>query len=189
MEGGKKVEDVRVTGMMIHYLYICHRKLWLLPRGVFFSGENYFLKMGKLIEEKFLYERSRENKELEDKDSKIYLNEGYLQGQIDYIDKEGNCLIVGEIKRSGRARKAALMQIAFYLYILKLKGIENIKGKLLLDEEKEEVEVILSDELEREVKKAIMQVKSICRQPHIPKAIPLEKHFCRGCSFKDFCFA
>ena len=52
---------------------------------------------------------------------------------------------MGEIKKSSRFEKVAIMQLAFYLYRLKEKGI-SVEGELLIPKERRKVPIKLTSE-------------------------------------------
>jgi len=78
------------------------------------------------------------------------------------------------------------MQLAFYLRELKKQGI-FAKGELLIPKEKKRFKVELTDEIEKELEKAISEIKkiiSIEKPPH-----PEKNQFCRNCAYYEFCWS
>lgn len=136
------------------------------------SQSNPYIEIGRLISEGSY---RREKKEI------------HLENMIiDILKKDGQELVIGEIKKSSRFEKAATMQLAYYLLKLKSLGIEA-RGELLFPKEKKKLEVVLTTELEEELYKAEREIKKIILMPHPPK-IP-EIKFCKNCGYREFCYA
>jgi len=164
--------DRRITGNLVNAYYICHRKLWLFAHEVNPFPDNPYLEIGALIGEESY---KREKKEI-------------LIGniKIDLIKRKNNeDVVVAEIKKSSKGKDAAIMQLLFYLYQLKKKGIDA-QGELLIPKEKKKVSVELTDEIVEKLKTAIAEIREIISKenPPLPKKIP----FCRNCAYREFCW-
>jgi len=162
----------RITGNLVNAYYICHRKLWLFAHEVNPFPDNPYLEIGALIGEESY---KREKKEI-------------LIGniKIDLIKRKNNeDVVVAEIKKSSKGKDAAIMQLLFYLYQLKKKGIDA-QGELLIPKEKKKVSVELTDEIVEKLKTAIAEIREIISKenPPLPKKIP----FCRNCAYREFCW-
>lgn len=160
-----------ITGTLIWYYYVCKRQVWLLSRELNPNQEDYFLEMGRLIHENTYL---RERKEI-----KIF------NMNIDLIKKQDGKLVVGEIKKSSRFMLPAKMQIAFYLYQLKRKGI-NLKGELLIPKEKKRISLELNEDLERELKDSFAKIREIISNDKPPQ--PEKIHWCKYCAYNEFCW-
>ncbi len=102
-----------ITGTAINYLYICQRKLWFYRHHIEMEHTSDKVDLGKhLHEESYPREQRREW----DIDSLI---------KIDFVDKQG---ILHDIKSGISMETAHIMQICYYLYLLKQKGVPNRKG-------------------------------------------------------------
>jgi len=161
-----------ITGTMIWYYYICEREVWLMAREIHPDQEDPFIEIGRILSEES-YKREKKN---------IYL-EGMI---IDVMKVKNGEVIIGEVKKSSRFEKAAKMQLSFYLLKLKKMGIEA-KGELLFPREKKKVEVILTDEIENELKIAEGKIKSIINLDKPPEAKKIK--FCKNCAYEEFCFS
>ncbi|MEW6687212.1 MAG: CRISPR-associated protein Cas4 [Candidatus Edwardsbacteria bacterium] len=166
------VPDKSITGTLIWYYYICHREVWLMAHQLEPSQENPFIEIGKLISEES-YSRERKQIHLENI-------------VIDVLRRDDGQVIVGEVKKSSRFENSAKMQLAFYLYNLKEKGIEA-KGELLFPREKKRIEIFLKPEIENEIKKAKAEIKTIIGLEKPPEAKKIR--FCRKCGYQEFCWA
>jgi len=105
---------------MVWYYYICTRQVWLIAHSIEPDQENNFLKLGRHIHEIF-YKRNK----------KEFFIDNQIKIDIIYPKK-----VIGEIKKSSKYNlKSAQMQLAFYLYYMKQKGVE-LEGELHFPEER-----------------------------------------------------
>ncbi|WP_456324807.1 CRISPR-associated protein Cas4 [Desulfonauticus submarinus] len=162
----------QITGNLINAYYICHRKLWLFAHEVNPPSNNPYLEIGTLIGEESY---KREKREI-------------LVGniKIDLIKKESGNTVIAEIKKSSKGIKAARMQLLFYLYQLKRKGIKA-KGELLIPKERKKISMELTAESIEILEKTITEIEEIIskEKPPLPKKIS----FCRNCSYFEFCWS
>jgi len=164
------MEEININGTLIWYYYICPREVWLIGHSIEADQESDFLILGKHIHEIF-YKRQK----------KEFLIDNTIK-----IDILPNKKVIGEIKKSSKYLKSAKMQIAFYLYYMKQKGI-NIEGELLIPEERKREKVVLTKELEQELEKAIKEINKILNQEKPPK--PVEIPYCKNCAYKEMCWS
>lgn len=102
--------------------------------------------------------------------------------KLDIIDGD----FVREIKISSKMSNSHRMQLLYYLYYLKKRGIEK-KGIINYVKEKKQEFIELTAKDETEIEKALVEIKSICEVKRPP---PLEKlPICKKCSYYEFCFA
>jgi CRISPR-associated exonuclease Cas4 len=164
-------EVININGTLIWYYYICHREVWLIGHSIEADQENDFLILGKHFHESFY---KREKKEI-------------LIDNTIKIDILSNKKVIGEIKKSSKFLQSAKMQVAFYLFYLKEeKGIE-IEGELLIPEEKKRVKIILTKEIEEEIKRAIVNITEILKLPKPPK--PEKIPYCKNCAYREMCWS
>lgn len=133
---------------------------------------NPFIEIGRIISETS-YERERRQVRL---DNMI----------IDLIKSDKQDLVIGEVKKSSRFERAAKMQLAYYLFRLKRLGVEA-KGQLLFPKEKKKLEVVLTYELENELRNAEEEIARIILMPKPPEA--LKNRYCKSCGYQEFCYA
>ena len=158
----------RVTGSLINAFYICPRKAWLIAHEFGPEPDNVYIEIGKLIAGEAY---RRKGKEV------IFENI-----KIDLIKRENKDIIVGEVKKSSKGEKAAVMQLAFYLYRLKQRGISAI-GELLIPKEKKRIPVELTSNLENELKQAFCHIKEIISQDNPPE--PAKNKYCTHCAYRE----
>jgi len=168
----EKNRPTKPSGTLIWYYYICPREVWFMSRQLNPSQENPFIEIGKLISEES-YERERKEVRV---DNIV----------IDVLKDSGGKVLVGEVKKSSRYEKSAMMQLCYYLLRLKYLGIEA-KGLLLFPKEKKRIEVNLSPEIENELENAINEIEMIKQMSTPPK---LKKtRFCAKCGFIEVCWS
>jgi len=93
---------------------------------------------------------------------------------------------IREIKISSKMANADYMQTVYYLYYLKQLGIKK-KGVINYVKEKRREEIELTNQLETEIEKALVEIKRILSQNKPPR---LEKlPYCKKCAYFGFCYA
>ena len=105
---------------------------------------------------------------------------------MDVIRREKGQLVIGEVKKSSKYEKSAMMQLAFYLLGLRDRGLDAV-GELMFPKEKKKIKVVLTDELIAELEEAKREILRIIYQdmPQPPKKIV----FCRNCAYAEFCWS
>ncbi|RKY63322.1 MAG: CRISPR-associated protein Cas4 [Candidatus Latescibacterota bacterium] len=163
---------LRVTGTLIASFYVCKREVWLMSRELIPDQDNSFLEIGRLVEENF-YKRESKG-----------FNVGNIK--IDIVRKGSESILIGEVKKSSRYEKPAIMQLAFYLLKLKESGIKS-EGEILIPKERKRIKVILTEEIETELKNTIREIEKIIQQD---KPLPKERiKFCTNCAYREFCWS
>ena len=161
-----------IYATLIWYYYICPREVWLMSRQLTPLQDNPFIDIGRYISEE-AYKRERKEIRIENI-------------VIDLLRKEGDNVVICEVKKSSRFEKSAKMQLAYYLLRLKRLGI-SATGELLFPKEKKKVSVTLTKEIEEELISAQKQIKSII-QMELPPPIRKIK-FCSKCGYREFCWS
>ena len=161
-----------ITGTAINYLYICQRKLWFYTHHLEMEHTSEKVDLGKhLHDESYPREKRREW----DIDNLI---------RIDFVDKQG---ILHDIKFGTSMETAHIMQICYYLYLLKQKGVSNRKGIINYPRQRQTTEVELTPEKEKEVEDAITKVQEITALPTPPHADYMK--ICKSCSYQELCWS
>ncbi len=161
-----------VVGSFIHAYLICPRKTWLMAHQISPDEDNIFLQIGRLIQSQS-YARERKEVHLE-----------HLS--LDLVRRGEKNFVVAEVKKSSRAKEAARMQLAFYLYELKQMGIEA-EGELLFPDERKREPLILTPSLEAEIALLKKRITALIVQPGPPP--PQRSRFCSKCAYAEFCWA
>lgn len=158
------------TGTQVNYYFVCHRKLWLLSRGIRMEQVSDTVFLGKILSEQS-YDRRR--KEI-DIDGTIVLD------GFDPVHKK-----IYEVKKSKSVKQAHIWQTKYYLYFLKQLGVEataEISYPLLRKIERFE----LTDEDEEELQSIFNGISDVINSEKIPSI--KKKTFCRKCAYFEFCW-
>lgn len=162
---------MKITGVKINYLHICHTKLWLFSHNITLEHEHDNVNIGKMLHE----DRYRKNKKDVTIDNTI---------SIDFVKRRNGILELHEIKKTKKMEDAHLRQLLYYIYYLKQRGIEaqGIMNYPLLNQTKE---VLLTPDDESKIEADMRHIEEIVtgRMPH-PKRIRI----CPKCAYFEFCF-
>lgn len=158
-----------ITGVMVQYYFACRRELWFFGNRLNMNYEDDNIKIGRQIQQES-YKR----------ETKDVLIDNTIS--IDFM-KEKN--IICEVKKSSVLEKPKKMQLKYYLWYLKNnKGVE-LEGMLKYPNERKKVEVSLSEEDEQKIEEALNKIPKILDKSKPPE--PVEKPYCKNCSYYEFC--
>jgi CRISPR-associated exonuclease Cas4 len=161
-----------ITGTLIQSYSICQRQTWLMAHQIIPDQENPYIEIGRLIDEESY---SRDKKRIH-----------FENIVIDLVKSDEGDIIVGEVKKSSKATQSARLQLAFYLYRLKQKGIDG-KGLLLFPKERKRETVELTNELEKELEEMFAKIYSLIFRENAP---PFKRiSHCKNCGYKEFCLS
>ncbi|AJS57314.1 CRISPR-associated protein Cas4 [Paenibacillus sp. IHBB 10380] len=155
-----------IRGIEMHYYAVCKRKLWLFNRGIGFEQQHDRVEEGKVLHE---HAYGRLDKEINIDDMAV----------MDAVDGE----YVREVKISSKMEHADRLQLLYYLYLLKERGVEK-KGLLSYPKEKKTTEIVLGLDENMEVLKALDGVQKIL-EGNLPRYRKLK--VCAKCAYRDFC--
>ena len=103
--------------------------------------------------------------------------------RLDFIET-GEAIVVHEVKKSPHLEKAHLHQLAFYLYYLRLLGIQA-HGLIHYPITRQTKTIHLTPELTSAVERDIAEIRRVDALPAPP---PCPSHApCRRCAYHDFC--
>ncbi len=162
------MHEMHITGVKIAYYYICPTKLWLFSHNISMEKDSELVELGKLIHES-AYKDHRE----------MVIDDI----AIDFIRK-GDEIEIHEIKKSKVMEKAHRMQVLYYLYYLKKRGIKA-RGVIDYPKQRRREKVVLSDEDEKEIEKALQEIGRIVSGDMPP---PKRMKICKKCAYYEFCF-
>lgn len=163
------VELPQFTGTEVGYYFICHKKLWWFSHGIHMEQEHDRVKLGKVVHEESY---SRKKKEL-DIDNKIVLDW-----------REDGC--IHEVKLSDRMEEAHEMQLLYYLYYLKLKGVEGLRGQIDYPKLRQTKTVELTADKETQIIQALDEMTRIVTLKRAPQVEWMK--ICRSCSYAELCW-
>ncbi|MBU3191739.1 CRISPR-associated protein Cas4 [Clostridium bowmanii] len=162
--------DKPITGMMIYYYIVCKRKLWYFYNQIQMEADNENVQIGKVLDEN-AYEREEKHINIDDVIS------------IDYIKSKG---ILHEVKKSRKIEEAGIMQVKYYLYYLKQKGVKGIKGKIDYPLLKQNIDVELTAEDEKYIEAILIDIKEIVNT-YLPPILE-KKRICKSCAYFELCY-
>ncbi len=159
-----------ITGTLINYYIHCKTQCWLHANRINLEDNSEEVRIGKA-----LHEIS------EDRVSEV----AFENIKLDKITKD----YVVEVKKSDSDLESAKLQLLYYLYILKQKGIEK-KGRLEVFEKnrqnKKRFEVVLDEESEGKLQEILADIKELISLPKPPE--PKYESKCRKCAYFEYCF-
>lgn len=163
-------EELKVQGIKFNYYFICKRKLWLFSKGISMEESNDRVQQGKVI-----HQYSYGNKEKK----KEKLIDGMIK--IDILESH----TVREVKLSSKMENADRMQLLYYLYYLKQKGIHK-NGSINYVNEKRVDEIKLTKEDEIYIEEVLIDINTILNYNIPPKIIKLP--YCKKCAYYEYCY-
>lgn len=159
-----------ITGVMVYYYKVCKRKLWYFYNEIQMEQGNESVAIGKTIDEQ-TYKRDKKHINIDN-----IIN-------IDFIRSKG---ILHEVKKSNKIEEASILQVKFYLYFLKERGVEDIKGQIDYPLLKKKITVELLQEDIKIIKQIIDDINLIVNK-EIPPNLE-KKRICKSCAYYDLCF-
>ena len=153
---------------------ICPRQAWLMSRNLTADQHTAFLEIGRLISETSFLKEKKE----------IFLAD--MHAKIDMITKKDGDLFVCEIKKSSRTLNTGILQLKYYLYLLKEKGL-NYKGIIKIPKERKSMEIELTDKDISIIEEKLKLSTDILAKETPPKAKRL--NICPKCAHFEFCWA
>ncbi|HWQ33380.1 MAG TPA: CRISPR-associated protein Cas4 [Blastocatellia bacterium] len=157
------------TGTEVGYYFVCPKKLWWFAHGVTMEHESDRVKMGKLVHQES-YARKKRELNIDDKIVLDWREDG----------------VIHEVKLTEAMEEAHEMQLAYYLYYLRLKGVENLRGQIDYPKLRETKDVELTPELEAKLTAALSEMRRIVSAGR-PPGIQWMK-ICRACSYAELCW-
>ena len=157
------------TGTQVGYYFICHKKLWWFAHGIHMEQENDRVKMGKLVHEQSYQRRKKEL----DIDGKIVLD----------WREDGT---VHEVKLTDKMEDAHEMQLVYYLYYLKLKGVEQLRGQIDYPKLRQTKTIKLDERNQLKIEQALADMKRIVALERAPEVEYMK--ICRSCSYAELCW-
>jgi len=169
MEDIQELNDLKFQGLKINYLYVCKRKLWLFSKNITFESSSDKVLLGKILHE---YSYPKEA-------TKEVLIDNLIM--IDILS-DG---VIREVKYSSKMKEADIMQVMYYLYYLRQRGVEK-RGIINYPKEKRKEILELTPEYEQKVKQALKEIEKITSQSVPPPA--KKQKICKSCAYFEFCW-
>ena len=160
----------QISGTMFYYYFVCKRKLWFFSNGIQLEEDNEDVILGKLIDE------NSYSKEL-----KHILIDNTVN--IDFIK---DWKILHEVKKQKSIEEAGIWHLKYYLYFLKIRGINIEKGILDYPKLKKREEVFLSENDEKKIKEILSEIEKITVMERPPELEKLK--ICKKCAYFEYCY-
>lgn len=160
----------QISGTMFYYYFVCKRKLWFFSNGIQLEEDNEDVILGKLIDE------NSYSKELKHISIDNTVN-------IDFIK---DWKILHEVKKQKSIEEAGIWQLKYYLYFLKIRGINIEKGILDYPKLKKREEVFLSEDDEKKIKEILSEIEKITVMEKPPELEKLK--ICKKCAYFEYCY-
>lgn len=161
---------MKITGVMIYYYFICHRKLWYFCNEINMEQNSELVSIGKILDETTY---NRENKSILIDDT---IN-------IDFIK---NGAVLHEVKKTKSIEDAGIWQLKYYMFYLEQRGVKNISAKIDYPLIRESKEIYLEEE-DRDILRNIEKnIEEIIKEDKPPKVI--NDKMCKKCAYFDLCY-
>lgn len=161
---------MKITGVMIYYYFICHRKLWYFGNEINMEQNSELVSIGKILDETTY---SRENKSILIDDT---IN-------IDFIK---NGAVLHEVKKTKSIEEAGIWQLKYYMYYLEQRGVKNVSAKIDYPLIRETKEIYLEEEDRDILRNVEKNIEDIIKEDKPPKVI--KEKMCRKCAYFDLCY-
>lgn len=159
-----------ITGVMIYYYKVCTRKLWYFYYEIQMEQTNENVEIGKVLD--------NETYAKEDK----HINIDNIIN-IDFIKTKG---VLHEVKKSRKIEDASILQVKYYLYYLKKRGVSGVTGKIDYPLLKQTIEVTLSDDDVETIESILLDISKIVEK-NLPPSLN-KKSICKSCAYFDLCY-
>lgn len=164
------IEGLRITGLKVAYYFICRTKLWLFSHNIQLENEHENVNIGRVLHE----ERYKRNRKGEVIDNII---------SVDFV-KKGNVLELHEIKKSDKMEDAHRWQMLYYLYYMRMRGVEA-RGVINYPLLNKKEDVVLDDGACADLERICSEIVKIT-EGRMPQ--PVQRKMCGKCAYAEFCF-
>lgn len=161
---------MKITGVMMYYYFICHRKLWYFCNEINMEQNSELVSIGKILDETTY---NRENKSILIDDT---IN-------IDFIK---NGAVLHEVKKTKSIEDAGIWQLKYYMLYLEQRGVKNISAKIDYPLIRESKEIYLEEEDRNILRNIEKNIEEIIKEDKPPKV--MNDKMCKKCAYFDLCY-
>lgn len=167
------------SGTEVYYAALCERKLWWFTHGMEQEHSSDLVAQGRNIHETS-YDRRRKELEI---DGAIRIDgiEHGARGDPEAV------LTIHEVKKSRVGARAQRMQLLYYLYALRTKGIENVRGFLEYPKLRKRERVELTPDAEAALESTLAHI-NLVRAQDAPPEVPEPFGLCGSCAYQELCW-
>lgn len=162
---------MKVNGTLMNYYFHCRRQCYLFGNRLNLEDNSEEVKVGKAIHEEHA---GQDNTEL-----------AIENIRLDKFTSE----YLTELKKSDADVEASKWQLAFYLKVLKEKGIYR-KGRLEFEEKnksgRKTIIVELDEHMEAKLKQYVKLIEDLLNSEEIPPV--LNRPQCKKCAYYEYCY-
>ena len=179
------VLSATITGTIFSYSLICPRKAWLHHKGIWMEQESEDVALGRLLDET-TYRRNEKHLELHATSP----GEIPLVGKLDRAKlNEG---VLHETKKGRSCSEAHQWQVRFYLWLLKLNGVNgtggsSFRGQIDYPALRRSEPVELTAAHEQQLENMLHNLCSLLAAKHPPARLD-KRNFCKKCAFEELCY-
>lgn len=173
--------QMNITATHINYYHVCKRKLWLFINGITMEHTSDVVYDGKLLHETSYPQRNEKHSELSIEACYKGIS---LYGQIDFYDSIRK--IIHETKRSDKIEIAHTWQAKFYLWLMKLNGIDGVTATLEYPKIRQTNIVGLLESDVVYLEKIIDKIIRLKDSENCPAVI--NSRICKSCSYYELCY-
>lgn len=162
--------DIPIRGIEVNYCVVCPRKCWLFIHRLEHEAGSDLVALGRLLHDTTFRRREQRDVDIE----------GFAR--LDFTS-EG---IVHEVKHGAGQHRAHVLQVAYYLWLLRERGIET-QGVVHYPRQRRREVVRLDAGLEselRDVFRRIQEIRALSRPPVVARRMAL----CNSCAYEEFCW-
>ncbi len=170
-----------INATLINLYHVCQRECWLHANGVRMEHTSDTVADGKLLHETSYADRNIKHSELTIEAS---YNEITLLGKIDFYDAK--LKVIHETKRSDKVETAHEWQVKFYLWLLKLNGIEEATAILEYPLLRHADRLKLIEEDIEHLTKTLQSIAQLKESEQCPPVINAK--ICKSCSYYELCY-
>ena len=167
------LRELKYKGTQVAYYIVCQRKLWLFTWGLALEKESEYVELGKLLDETS-FQREK------------YVDFTYEPVNIDFFRTEDG-LVVHEVKHSRALEEAHILQVKYYIYYLKNKGLKVSHGIIHYPKAKRIERVDFEKNDEEVIENALNNIERVIHLSSPPPVI--HKPYCKKCAYFEYCYA
>ncbi len=166
-----KLQKMRFTGTLVHYMAVCPRKAWLFAKGIGQEQNSTLVEIGKWISETSYPDRRHE----------IEIDRTIVLDWIDWKNK-----VIHEVKKSSKMEEAHRLQVQYYIYYLERKGLPGFTAVINYPTQRRLQQVHLTEDDRQHLESLLEQLQHLLEQAQPPK--PQRIGACRQCAYYEFCW-
>ena len=170
-----------INATLVNLYHVCRRECWLHANGINMEHTSDTVYDGKMLHETSYPQRNEKHSELTIEASFENID---LFGKIDFYDARQK--IIHETKRSNKVERAHEWQVKFYLWLLRLNGIEGASAVLEYPLLRQTGHLELSEEDVLYIQGLVKDIVRLRESVSCPPAI--NATICKSCSYYELCY-